>query len=292
MTPAPAPERRNPDLPSPDLPSPDAPSFDRPPPGRPSPERPSPERQPPPTLIASAQRALRLLEAVARYPRGATAKQLARDTGLALGTAYHLLRTLVHDRYLERLEGRYLTGPAVAGLCREEGPAAGRRRLERMLRRLSDELGAAVYLSRHLRGEVVLVASHAAPGAPTVDLSGFRAGAHATSAGKTLLALMSAEERRAHLARYPMVPFTPYTLRDPSRLPLLPRQGPQRAAPITQYQEFALGAAGAAVPIVMGSGLAAFSVTLPMAQAHRLPQIAAQLRSRLTDDLAAAAFGL
>ncbi|WP_441245894.1 helix-turn-helix domain-containing protein [Kitasatospora sp. McL0602] len=86
-----------------------------------------------PTLIASAQRALRLLEAVARYPRGATAKQLARDTGLALGTAYHLLRTLVHDRYLERREGHYLTGPAVAGLTREESPTAGRGRLDRVV---------------------------------------------------------------------------------------------------------------------------------------------------------------
>ncbi|MFJ5884941.1 helix-turn-helix domain-containing protein [Kitasatospora cineracea] len=81
-----------------------------------------------PTLIASAQRALRLLEAAARHPSGATAKQLARDTGLALGTTYHLLRTLVHDRYLERREGRYRTGPAVSGLTGRpgpEGPAPG-----------------------------------------------------------------------------------------------------------------------------------------------------------------------
>ncbi|GAA1150367.1 DNA-binding IclR family transcriptional regulator [Kitasatospora gansuensis] len=252
----------------------------------------SPEIGGPPTLIASAQRALRLLEAVARYPRGATAKQLARDTGLALGTAYHLLRTLVHDCYLERREGRYLTGPAVAGLCREESPAAGHRRLDRLLRRLSDDLAAAVYLTRYHQGEVVLVAAQAAPGAPTVDLADFPAGAHATSAGKTLLALMSAEERRSYLARYPMVAFTPYTLRDPAQLPLLPRQGPQRAAPITQYQEFVLGTAAAAVPIVAGSGLAAVSVSLPMTQAHRLPQIAAQLRTRLSDDFASVAFGL
>ncbi|WP_441245893.1 IclR family transcriptional regulator [Kitasatospora sp. McL0602] len=245
-----------------------------------------------PTLIASAQRALRLLEAVARYPRGATAKQLARDTGLALGTAYHLLRTLVHDRYLERREGHYLTGPAVAGLTREESPTAGRGRLDRLLRRLSYELSAAVYFSRYHQGEVELVAALAAPGAPTIDPADFRSGAHAHSAGKTFLALLSADERRAHLARHPMVPLTPYTLLDPAELPLLPRQGPHRAVPITQYEEYAIGTAGAAVPIVAGSGLAAVSISVPMSQAHRLPQIASELRTRLSEDFAAAAFGL
>ncbi|MFG2823555.1 IclR family transcriptional regulator [Kitasatospora sp. NPDC048365] len=245
-----------------------------------------------PTLITSAQRALRLLEAAACHPAGATAKQLARDTGLALGTAYHLLRTLVHDQYLERVDGRYLTGPAVAGLAREDSPTAGRTRLNRLLGRLAHELSAAVYFSWYKHDEVELVAAAAAPGAPTVDARGFRAAAHAHSAGKTLLALMSAEERRAHLARYPMVPFTPYTLRDPAHLPLLPRQGPQRAAPITQYQEYLLGFAGAAVPIVLGSGIAAVSLSLPMTQAHRLAQAAAQLRTRIGDDITTAAFGL
>jgi len=248
--------------------------------------------EPAPTLIASAQRALRLLEAVARYPRGATAKQLARDTGIALGTAYHLLRTLVHDRYLERRQGRYLTGPAVSGLAREESPAAGRSRLDRLLAGLAHELSAAVYFSWYRRGEVELLAAAAAPGAPTIETGHFGSAAHAHSAGKTLLALMSAEERRAHLARYPMVALTPHTLRDPAHLPLLPRQGPQRAAPITQYQEYTMGVAGAAVPIVLGSGIAAVSVSLPMTQAHRLPQIAARLRTRLSDEIATAAFGL
>ncbi|MGV9269695.1 IclR family transcriptional regulator [Kitasatospora sp. NPDC003701] len=246
----------------------------------------------PPTLIASAQRALRLLEAVARYPNGATAKQLARDTGLALGTAYHLLRTLVHDRYLERRSGHYLTGPAVAGLTREESPAAGHHRLNRLLTLLAGELSAAVYFSWYRQGEVELVDAVAAPGAPLIDRRHFRAAAHAHSAGKTLLALMSAEERRAHLARYPMVPLTPYTLKEPAHLPMLPRQGPQRAAPITQYQEYAIGTAGAAVPIVAGNGIAAVSVSLPMAQAHRLAAIAAQLRTRLSNDFASVAFGL
>ncbi|MBD0674932.1 IclR family transcriptional regulator [Streptomyces sp. CBMA156] len=245
-----------------------------------------------PTLIASAQRALRLLEAAAQYPKGATAKQLARDTGLALGTAYHLLRTLVHDRYLERRSGLYRTGPAVAGLLGNDGPSAGRARLKALLGTLADELSAAVYFTWYRHGEVELIEAAEAPGAPLTDRRHWRSGAHAHAAGKTLLALMTAEERRNHLARYPMVPFTPYTLRDPAHLPLLTRQGPRRAVPVTQFQEYVLGTAGAAVPIVAGSGIGAVSVSLPMAQAHRLAGIAAQLRTRLGDDFAAVAFGI
>ena len=44
-----------------------------------------------PTLITSVQRALRLLEAVSAHENGAPAKKLARETGLPLATAYHLL---------------------------------------------------------------------------------------------------------------------------------------------------------------------------------------------------------
>ena len=57
-----------------------------------------------PTLIQSVQRALHLMEAVADSDGRATAKELARRTGLALPTAYHLLRTLVHEGYLRRLD--------------------------------------------------------------------------------------------------------------------------------------------------------------------------------------------
>ncbi len=45
-----------------------------------------------------------------RTSTGAPAKQLARETGLALPTAYHLLRTLVHEGYLRRDKGLFFLG--------------------------------------------------------------------------------------------------------------------------------------------------------------------------------------
>ena len=76
------------------------------------------------TLIGSVQRAMRLLEAVADHTYGAPAKQLAREVGLALPTAYHLLRTLAHEGYLRRENGLFLLGEAAERL----GSGATRQR--------------------------------------------------------------------------------------------------------------------------------------------------------------------
>ena len=61
-------------------------------------------------LVRSLQRGLRIINVVAE--RGPLhAKPLARRVGLPLPTTYHLLRTLVHDGYLARLDdGSYVLG--------------------------------------------------------------------------------------------------------------------------------------------------------------------------------------
>ncbi|AWZ07026.1 IclR family transcriptional regulator [Streptomyces sp. ICC1] len=59
-----------------------------------------------PTLIGSVQRALRLVEAM-NAEGGATAKRLARVTGIPLPTVYHLLRTLSHEGYVRREGGTF-----------------------------------------------------------------------------------------------------------------------------------------------------------------------------------------
>ncbi|QES51630.1 IclR family transcriptional regulator [Streptomyces venezuelae] len=64
------------------------------------------DRDSAPTLIGSVQRALRLVEAM--YAEGgATAKRLARLTGIPLPTVYHLLRTLSHEGYVQREGGAF-----------------------------------------------------------------------------------------------------------------------------------------------------------------------------------------
>jgi DNA-binding IclR family transcriptional regulator len=62
------------------------------------------------SLIRSLQRGLQIINIVA-LQSPIHAKLVARSAGLSLPTAYHLLRTLVHDGYLSRLpDGTYVLG--------------------------------------------------------------------------------------------------------------------------------------------------------------------------------------
>ncbi|XNL78123.1 helix-turn-helix domain-containing protein [Actinomadura madurae] len=64
-------------------------------------------------MVRSLQRGLQLMNAVGEQGP-VHAKQLARHTGVPLATVYHLLRTLLHDRYVVRLgDGSYVLGPAL-----------------------------------------------------------------------------------------------------------------------------------------------------------------------------------
>lgn len=98
-----------------------------------------------PTLIGSVQRALKLLEAVGAHPDGAPAKQLAREAGVPLPTAYHLLRTLTHEDYLRREKGVFVLGEAVGRLTLGGVLQNRRSRLEESLVHWRDAIGVPVY---------------------------------------------------------------------------------------------------------------------------------------------------
>ncbi|URM90628.1 helix-turn-helix domain-containing protein [Streptomyces sp. MRC013] len=111
-----------------------------------------------PTLIGSVQRALRLLEAVGSHESGAPAKQLARETGLPLATAYHLLRTLTHEGYLTREKGLFTLGDAARRLA-EAGSLQNRRgKIEDFLVHGWDTVGAPVCFAVYRDGEIELLA--------------------------------------------------------------------------------------------------------------------------------------
>ncbi len=62
------------------------------------------------SLVRSLQRGLQIINVVAA-DGPLHAKRIARSLQLPLPTAYHLLRTLVHDGYLVRLDdGTYVLG--------------------------------------------------------------------------------------------------------------------------------------------------------------------------------------
>ncbi|MCF1595412.1 IclR family transcriptional regulator [Streptomyces muensis] len=243
---------------------------------------PTPTEQPQSaTLIGSVQRAMRLLECVADHEYGAPAKQLARETGLALPTAYHLLRTLVHEGYLHRDKGLFFLGEAAVRLSSSAAQQKRRSTVADALAQWRDVIGVPVYYAQYRDGEIEVMCVSDTPGNPAVEeWADFRETGHAHAIGQCLLSQLDDEARRDHLDRHPVQAITPYTVRD-SRTLLRRLERTRRMEPVTERQEYALGTVCAAIPITVGTTAATMAISLPAHQADRLLSAARQLQEEI-----------
>ncbi|MFJ8586250.1 IclR family transcriptional regulator [Streptomyces sp. NPDC093595] len=234
-----------------------------------------------PTLIGSVQRALRLLEAVGSHADGAPAKQLARETGLPLPTAYHLLRTLTYEGYLHRVDGLFVIGDAARRLVAGEALQNRRGKIENVLAQVRDRIGVPLYFAVYRDGEIELLAVADAPAAPAVEeCADFRETGHAHAIGQCLLGQLDEEARLDHLDRHPVQPVTPYTVRD--RKSLLDRLArTDRIQPSVERQEYALGTVCAAIPVPAGSVAASMAISVPLHQEERLWPAVDRLRGEV-----------
>ncbi|MEU6281018.1 IclR family transcriptional regulator [Streptomyces sp. NPDC047028] len=242
-----------------------------------------------PTLITSVQRALRLLEEVSAHENGAPAKQLARDTGLPLATAYHLLRTLVHDGYVRKLDdGGYVLGDKLQSLHTDGRAQRLLSRVRPALAALRDELAGAAYLTFYEDGEIRVAEIVDGPRAPRVDLwVGFADAGHATALGKSVLRELDDDARRDYLSRHHLADLTPRTVTSPPEL--LRRLDSAPLAPaVTDLEEYALGTVCVAVPVYSGDTLGSLGVSLPAERVSRLGEVRGRLlpaASRVTRSL-------
>ncbi|ORT57969.1 transcriptional regulator [Streptomyces sp. CB03238] len=243
-------------------------------------------------MIGSVQRALRLLEAVGSHADGAPAKQLARETGLPLPTAYHLLRTLTHEGYLRRENGVFLLGDA-AGRLAVGGALQNRRsKIENSLAHWRDAIGVPVYCAAYRDGEIELIAVSDTPAAPAVDeWADFRATGHAHAIGQCLLSQLDERSRLDHLDRHPVQPITPYTVRD-GRTLLERLRATERTQPVVERQEYALGTVCAAIPITAGSTAVTMAISVPSHQEHRLLPAVDRLRGEVGKLFSSLAFSI
>lgn len=221
-----------------------------------------------PTLIASVQRALTLLDSVGESSVPLAAKVLAHRTGLPLPTTYHLLRTLVHEGYLRRIDGGYVLGDRVVALSSRTTDAARVSRVHPILQGLRDELHAAAYYSVLRAGEIELVDIADGPETPRADLwVGFHEAAHATALGKAVLSSLDHEEQQAYLADHELADLTPRTVTD--RRVLLHQLTTTQDYALDR-EEYALGTACVATVIPSTAVTAAVAVSVPAAQVHRI----------------------
>ncbi|MFJ2230986.1 IclR family transcriptional regulator [Streptomyces halstedii] len=245
-----------------------------------------------PTLIGSVQRALRLMEAVGTHREGAPAKQLAREAGLPLPTAYHLLRTLTHEGYLRRENGVFLFGAATEKLAGGRASASRPGVIVDSLAHWADVIGAPVYCALYRDGEIELVAVADSPAVPSVrEWAAFRETGHAHALGQCLLGQLDERGRENHLDRYPVRQLTRYSVRD-RRTFLARLRSMKRTEPVVERQEYALGTVCAAIPITVGPAVAAMAVSLPLEQEERLLAAIEQLRCEVTAFLRSFVFSI
>ncbi len=258
--------------------------------GRAGPPDPSPDAfAAPGTLIGSVQRALRLLEAASAHHGGVPAKALAREVGLALGTTYHLLRTLTFEGYLQRLpNGLYVLGEGVARLLNQGSYQAALTRVRPVLATLRDQTRAATYLSLFEDGEIALKDISDAPYAPRVDLwVGFHDAAHATALGKAVLASLDPGDLEEYVASHRLADLTPRTITSVSAL--MDNLVRVRSTGVAvDEEEYAIGNACVAAPIRTGSVIGALGLSFPLRRLAELDTIIPPLRataSRIAHDI-------
>ncbi|RXS87008.1 IclR family transcriptional regulator [Streptomyces sp. TM32] len=230
----------------------------------------------------SVQYALRVLEAISRHAGGVTDAQIARDTGLSPGHLAPMLSMLRREGYVEQLsDGANVIGDALLLLgSGNKRTQALRNKLQVTLDQLRDSVGAAVYISRYIDGEVKILHYADGPLAPKVnEWAEFHRTAHASAVGKCLLAQLDHDGRKDHLSRHKTARLTSRTITNEKVLfHKLDSQPP--TVPVLDLQEYAVGTVCAAVPITAGATVGCLALSMPLEHAHRLRQAADALNRK------------
>ncbi|MEU1126687.1 IclR family transcriptional regulator C-terminal domain-containing protein [Streptomyces sp. NPDC005899] len=235
--------------------------------------------QPSLSLLASVQRAFRLLEAAGAHEGGALAEQLTRESGLEPETADRLLRTLTQDGHLRKLDdGAYVVGalPARQGASGGEDLLAAVRPA---LATLRDEMAAAAYLTFYEDGEIRVAEIVDGPLAPRADLwVGFEDAGHATALGKCVLRELDAEARGEYLSRHRLADLTPRTITHREEL-VRQLEASLPTPSVMDREEYSLGTVCIAVPVYSGDTLGSLGISFRADRMYRTSQVRQKLLS-------------
>ncbi|WP_329117698.1 IclR family transcriptional regulator [Streptomyces sp. NBC_01465] len=230
----------------------------------------------------SVQYALRVLESISKHGGGVTDAQISRETGLPIVHLTSLLLMLRREGYIEQItDGAYVIGDSLvllgSGATRK---AALEAKLQETLTELRDSLGAAVYISRYLDGEVKITQVADGPRTPAVhEWVDFRSSAHASAVGKCLLTQLDQNGRRDHISRHKIARLTSKTITNEKVL-FSKLDSQPATVPVLDLQEYAVGTVCAAVPLTAGSAVGCLALSLPLEHAHRLRAAADTLNRR------------
>lgn len=148
--------------------------------------------------VPALERALAILERLARSRQGLTLSQLARYLELPKSSTHCLLMTFERRGYLNRdsRTGRYRLGLRFCGLARDALRSVEIRDVAApFLRRLQEQTGLTVNLAIPEHGEVVIVDKYEPPAAARVGTwLGKSMDLHCTALGKAIAAYLPEEQ--------------------------------------------------------------------------------------------------
>jgi len=222
-------------------------------------------------MIQSLQRALGILEFVAKIGTGVSMAAVSRNIGLHPSTTYHLVHTLTALGYLAQdgTTREYRVGSKVFQLA---ASAWGEIQLVKIsasfLAEAAQQTGETSHLAIFEHGEVIVVDK--VEGSSPIRVServGYPRPAHCTAIGKALLASLMETELNAFLEKKELRPYTPRTIISRELLEQeLARVRDQGYA--LDDEEFTQGVRCVAVPLCNFTGhvVAAIGVSGPVAQ--------------------------
>ena len=220
--------------------------------------------------IQSVDRAIDILDLVARSKQPLSASAVAMQLGLERTTVYRLMATLAASRLLrfdpERRKYRIGIGAFELGTAYLHAQMEDRI-VERIVDDLVAELKHTVSLGALVDDEVVIMVARQSDQIVTINSrSGDRIAPHASSIGKLFLAERSDAEVRAFLHRVGMPRLTPHTITS-VRAYLTELQEVRAQGVAYAREEAMLGVTSMAVPVRTARGeIAAALVVAPPAQ--------------------------
>ncbi len=223
--------------------------------------RPVPE-VPPKSSAQTVERAIAILNLFRDQSASLGITAIAQQTGLNLTTAHRLVRTLVHEHFMEQdpANEQYRLGPALAVLGRRAIEGSGVDRARPTAERLSEATGESVSVGVRGSGGVMVVLQSRSrqalrfehPVGGAIDL-------HASAMGKVLVAFGETAPSAAidELGRLPR--FTASTIT--TRAALLAELDQVRVDGFAaNRQERYDGVCGVAAPVLDSTGVARFAI--------------------------------
>jgi IclR family transcriptional regulator, acetate operon repressor len=223
--------------------------------------------------VLAVVKAMQLLVRIGEAPGGLAVADAAREIGIPLTTAYHIVNTMLSEGFLTRDSSRrYTLGPKVATLAAAYERGGPPQALLAELRSLASATGETAYLSAWRDNQVIALAT--IEGSNAVRVGGaihteLRGLEHARAAGKAMLACLPPDDLEAYLETHDLTKVTANTITDRAVL-IRQVESIRKNGYAIEEAEFTEGVGCVAAPILQGrTCIGCFTISAPIDRFNR-----------------------